>query len=162
MEKPSAEARASSYAAADQPKYSGRSVQAIKAVVSVHTDTCASRFAKMAVTGPIRFIALVLESFSGPCPLGCEAAHLDGNPRNNVIANLMLVTPKENHSHKRLHGTLAAGERHGHAKLTENQVRAMRGLHEVGVSQSAIGRRMGIPLSNVNRIIRRKAWAHVS
>ncbi len=49
---------------------------------------------------------LVLAAFVGPCPLGMQCAHLDGNPSNNSVDNLRWVTPKENASHKIAHGTV--------------------------------------------------------
>lgn len=50
--------------------------------------------------------SLILDAHVGPAPtLEHEAAHLDGNPHNNRIENLVWATPKENAHHKRLHGT---------------------------------------------------------
>lgn len=65
--------------------------------------------------------SLVAEAFLGPRPEGYHCAHLDGNPSNNHVSNLMWCTPKENHSHKKIHGTSAIGERQGSAKLTNEQ-----------------------------------------
>lgn len=40
--------------------------------------------------------ALVCEAFIGPRPDGHEVRHLDGDPSNNVLANLTYGTPREN------------------------------------------------------------------
>ncbi len=39
---------------------------------------------------------LVLETFVGPCPPGCESCHNDGNPSNNYLTNLRWDTRSEN------------------------------------------------------------------
>jgi hypothetical protein len=52
-----------------------------------------------------RLHRLVLTVFRGPCPEGHEAAHLNGDSEDNRLSNLAWVTPEENRSHKRLHGT---------------------------------------------------------
>jgi hypothetical protein len=69
---------------------------------------------------------LVGSAFHGPCPVGHEIAHLDGNRRNSVPSNLRYVTPKENQSHRIQHGTYKCGETHQTAKLTEMQARVSR------------------------------------
>ncbi|WP_141214748.1 MULTISPECIES: NUMOD4 motif-containing HNH endonuclease [unclassified Rhodococcus (in: high G+C Gram-positive bacteria)] len=48
---------------------------------------------------------LVAEAFIGPCPVGLEVAHNDGDPRNNSLTNLRYATPGENNRDKRAHGT---------------------------------------------------------
>lgn len=39
---------------------------------------------------------LVLEAFVGPCPLGMQGCHNDGDPANNALENLRWDTPKAN------------------------------------------------------------------
>lgn len=81
---------------------------------------------------------LVLEAFVGPCPLGQEARHLDGNPLNADLVNLIWGTPTANHWDRVRHGTAYAygrrvGEqrpepthcKHGH-KLTPANTRATK------------------------------------
>jgi hypothetical protein len=75
---------------------------------------------------------LVCEAFHGPAPdEGCHAAHLDGDKLNNAAANVAWATAKENAAHKSEHGTNHGnggmpGERHPSAKLTAEQVGAIR------------------------------------
>lgn len=39
---------------------------------------------------------IVWESFNGPIPKGYEVDHIDGDPNNNALSNLQLITHKEN------------------------------------------------------------------
>ncbi len=48
---------------------------------------------------------LVAEAFIGPRPEGLQVRHLDGNPRNNNVTNLVYGTSKENHADMVTHGT---------------------------------------------------------
>jgi HNH endonuclease/NUMOD4 motif len=70
---------------------------------------------------------LVCRTFHGEPPTAeHETAHNDGNRLNCSAANLRWATTIENHADKRLHGTLLFGDRHPNAKLSDNEVRAMR------------------------------------
>ena len=56
---------------------------------------------------------LVLESFIGPCPDGKESSHLDGDPTNNNLNNLIWETHIENNKRRKKHGTwYKTGEEH--------------------------------------------------
>lgn len=71
--------------------------------------------------------ALVCEAWHGPKPKGMWVGHRDGNPKNNVPANLRWVTPSENSRDTTIHGkTRSATGEHFNAKLTWPQVRAIR------------------------------------
>lgn len=104
---------------------------------------------------------LVAEAFHGPCPEGMEVAHLDGDRTNNRIGNLAFKTHAENEADKRQHGTHASGERHGAAKLTEDQIRAIRSRHADGSSQTRIAREFGVTQGYVSEIVNRKRWTHL-
>lgn len=56
---------------------------------------------------------LVLSVFVGPCLMNQQSRHLDGNPSNNNIANLIWGTSSENYNDRRLHGTDNSGKRNG-------------------------------------------------
>jgi len=47
---------------------------------------------------------LVLEAFVGPCPLGHEGCHSDGDPQNNAASNLYWGTRRQNMDDIRRHG----------------------------------------------------------
>ena len=70
---------------------------------------------------------LVLRAFVGPCPEGMECRHLDGNPQNNNLNNLMWGTCKENRADAMEHGTARYaqnGEQNYMAKLNVELVKA--------------------------------------
>jgi hypothetical protein len=104
---------------------------------------------------------LVIEAFVGPRPPGLEVRHLDGNKRNNTPANLAYGTHAENVADQFVHGTAVFGEKSPSAKLTENEVRAIRQACAAGESQRTIARRYGVDQTMVSRILLRKAWRHV-
>lgn len=89
-----------------------------------------------------------------------HAAHSCGNAYGGCIHphHLRWATPKENEADKILHGTRAAGERHGMAKLKATdipEIRAASGtLYE-------IGDQFGISYSMAGKIRQRKNWKHL-
>jgi DNA-binding XRE family transcriptional regulator len=55
--------------------------------------------------------------------------------------------------------TYARGEKVGASKLTEEQVHEIRATK--GVIQKELAEKFGVSRATINRIIKRKAWAHV-
>lgn len=104
---------------------------------------------------------LVLLSFVGDPPPGCECAHLDGDPRNNRLSNLAWVTHAVNMSHQVAHGTRRAGSRHAQAKLTDADVIQIRRRVGEGQTQRAVADAFGISQSLVSMLFRRTAWRHL-
>lgn len=105
---------------------------------------------------------LVLEVFVGPCPPGMEGCHDDGDANNNTLSNLRWDTKVANAADSRRHGAMPLGERHGCAKLTEEQVVAIRSRYAAGgVTQESLARDYGVSLGHVNDLVHRKRWAHV-
>lgn len=67
--------------------------------------------------------SLVLSAFIGKRPSKHhDAAHLDGNVKNNNLENLQWKTKRENALDKIRHGTLAKGDRHGKTKLKKEDI----------------------------------------
>lgn len=65
----------------------------------VHSDSGYPYVGLYRQTGPAvsRTVhTLVLDAFVGPCPSGQLARHLDGNPANNLLSNLLWGTHSEN------------------------------------------------------------------
>jgi hypothetical protein len=112
-------------------------------------------------TRPIH--VLVLETFVGPKPEAkSEGRHLNGDRANCRLDNLAWGTRAENLEDSARHGTRAAGERHGRAKLTDADVLEIRTrVAAKAETQTAIAKRMGICLSLVQKIVRRKNWKHL-
>ena len=105
----------------------------------------------------VRVHKLVLEAFVGPCPDGLECCHNDGNSFNNHIDNLRWDTHKSNIHDRIKHGTSNRGELCGTAKLTLDQVRAIRNDNRL---QRLIAADYGIAESMVSRIKNGKRWQH--
>jgi hypothetical protein len=131
---------------------------------------------------------LVLEAFGAPCPAGMQCAHLNGRATDNRRENLAWVTPTENQAHRIAHGTsnhgdrnpsrrhpdrLARGERHGwqthpesrlrgerngNARLTREQVRAIRVARAAGETFRGIAARYGVGTGTIVRIVQGATW----
>lgn len=96
---------------------------------------------------------LVLEAFVGPCPEGLEARHLDGDPLNSGLENLVWGTSAENEQDKLAHGTSNHGERCGTSKLTETQVLEIHSLASAEeLTQFEIAAAYGIAQQTVSEI----------
>jgi len=105
---------------------------------------------------------LVLETFVGPCPKGCEAAHLNGVRSDNRLDNLKWVTRKENHSHKKAHGTHQSGEKNGCAKMTDDQARDIKSRCLIkGETRTSLAREFGLALTTVSDLCSGRRWKHI-
>ncbi len=104
----------------------------------------------------------VYKTFVGEPPPGMHVAHMDGNPANNAVENLVACTPRVNCSHKLSHGTQTFGSDHHSAKLTEADVVAIRAMRDRGVTLREIAKTFGLKSdSSVLNITNRKSWKHV-
>lgn|SRR5215203_122932 len=106
----------------------------------------------------MRVHRLVLIAFKGHPPDGHECRHLDGNAANNVLTNLCWGTPTENQADRALHGTSNRGEQCAAAKLTEDQVRAIKKDPRL---QRIIAKEYGVLPAQISRIKAGLRWAHV-
>jgi len=99
----------------------------------------------------------------GPIPGRLHVLHkCDNRPCRNE-AHLFLGTHLDNMADRSAKGRTSRvgnnrGERNGGAKLTADDVRAIR---KATGSQRAIAKRFGVTDMAVNRILLRKAWCHV-
>lgn len=105
---------------------------------------------------------LVLFTFVGepPSPL-MQASHLDGNIENNALSNLKWATIKENHAHKKLHGTYQIGTKNSFSKLNEDQVTEILRLDQTGVKSIELARMFDVCYKTIREIVNRKYWQHV-
>lgn len=55
----------------------------------------------------------------------------------------------------------ARGVQNAAARLSGDEVREIRRLYAAGATQVALAERFGTPQTNISRIVRRLAWAHV-
>jgi len=83
---------------------------------------------------------LVLITFVGPRPNGMMCRHLDGNPANNHISNLVWGTASENQNDSIRHGTDSRGGKNGNAKLKASDVLEIRSRAANGEKLSEIAK----------------------
>ena len=109
----------------------------------------------------------VWTAFNGPVPVGLEINHKNGVKSDNRLVNLEVCTKSENirHRFRVLHHPApnfpSPGVLNGSAKLTEDDIRAIRKLGAEGVFQKEIGLRFGISQVMSGKIVRRDNWSHV-
>lgn len=104
---------------------------------------------------------IVLNTFVGPRSTGQETRHLDGDRTNNALSNLEWGTRLVNNRDKYGHGTMPVGERHHQAKLTEEDVRAIRRRLNAGETSVAIAADYGVAWPTIDAIYRGESWTHV-
>jgi hypothetical protein len=110
----------------------------------------------------LRVHNIVAEVFIGPRPTRRhQAAHNDGNPLNCRLDNIRWATPEENAADKIAHGTSVQGARNPKAKLTVEQVHAIRERLIVGVNTGQIAKEFGIAHGTAYEIATGKRWTHV-
>ena len=117
---------------------------------------------------------LVCEAFHGPRPLGLVAAHGNGIKTDDRAENLRWATRQENEADKKLHGTVATGERngahtkperlprgksHGHAITSIQLVPAAKRLLATGMRKVHVARLLGVSRDTIEKISNNKHWA---
>jgi hypothetical protein len=106
---------------------------------------------------------LVTVTFHGPQPTpNHQCAHGDGDKNNNKASNLRWATPKENKRDARKHGGIVFGERHGMAKLNENDVIRIRGCLANGDDLETLAAYHKVSVSNIKMIRDRKSWVYLN
>jgi hypothetical protein len=101
---------------------------------------------------------LVLETFVGPRPEGCEACHCNGVRTDNRLANLRWDTARENQMDRARHGTSNRGERCGAVKLTEDQARYIMNSTEPGWE---LARRFAVSQQTICNLRKGRTWNHL-
>ncbi len=105
---------------------------------------------------------LVLLAFVGPCPVGMEACHGNGNRGDNSLLNLRWDTKKANQADRVKHGTDNRGENNQRAKLTAAQVLEIRALWATGnYTFAQLANQFGVLIPAIWSIIQRRTWKHI-
>lgn len=100
-----------------------------------------------------------------PNPHGLsEVAHCDGDPSNNIAANLRWDTHQGNQMDMRVHGTMQDGERCITAKITEAQALTIRSRAQAEGRGS--GRRLAaefkLSFAQISRIVNGTRWKYLA
>ena len=110
-----------------------------------------------------RLHRLVLDAFAGPIPDGHEGNHRDGDRQNNALANLEIVTPRENIDHAMRAGLVSRGERSASAVLTEGIVHQILELYSYRkISYKRLAARFGFRWEYVRDVITGRTWGHIT
>lgn len=105
--------------------------------------------------------ALVLTAFVSVRPPGLQACHNNGVRTDNRVENLRWDTVTGNTRDKLAHGTTRRGEQHHGHKLTERDVREIRGRVRSGASQRSLCAIYGVGAMTISRAVRGESWSHV-
>ena len=102
---------------------------------------------------------LVWRHFNGPIPVGLVINHRNGDKADNRLANLEVVTPSENARHAtRILGVGRCTDQNGMmnhaAKLTTDQVWAIRARRAAGERLTSIAADYGIAMQTVSKLAR--------
>lgn len=101
---------------------------------------------------------LVLTAFVRPRHSNEECLHLNHCPEDNRLVNLRWGTKEENENAKASNGTVPIGCANPAAKLTEQDILAIR---EDTRKQVDIAAEYGIKQAHVSSIKLRKVWTHI-
>lgn len=102
----------------------------------------------------------VLLAFVGPCPEGQEGRHLNGSPGDNRLENLAWGTVIQQREDDKRNGVFLR-RRALVAKMTAPRIRAIRRFARLGLSSRAIGDRVGLSHTNVQKVLRGERWSDV-
>lgn len=110
---------------------------------------------------------LVMLAWVGPCPKGAVTNHINGDKTDNRLENLEYCTQSYNMAHSYATGLspkppTRCGENAPKAKLTEEQVIALRNSAATGTSLKELARTFGITSPTVSKIVLRQTWRHIN
>jgi hypothetical protein len=109
--------------------------------------------------GTVKAATVVTEEFHGARPSSRHTVrHLCGNRPCCNPTHLAWGTYSENEMDKVAHGVSNRGERHGMGKLTEHQVRAIKGLLDAGEAQWRIAEAFGVRKQTISDIACGRTW----
>ena len=98
---------------------------------------------------------LVLRAFVGPPPARYVCRHLNNTPSDCRLSNIEWSSVSVNQMDRVGNGTSNRGEANGSAKLTADDVRAIRGSSS---SRGTLAGFYGVTVSCIDSIKRRRTW----
>lgn len=103
------------------------------------------------------------ELFNGDVPAGMCVCHRCDAPRCVNPAHLFLGTHLENMQDRDAKGrhNAAKGAAQGTAKLTDDQVRAIRFEYAAGARQIDLAAKYGVYQTTISKIVLRVSWTHI-
>lgn len=102
---------------------------------------------------------IFLETFTGRCPGDkYQASHLDGNPSNNRIGNLVWETAGDNNRRKKVHGTQPCGELTFMAKISNADAMRAYNLVKSGISTAEVSRMFNVTRTAISKLCLGKSW----
>lgn len=106
----------------------------------------------------LRLHRIIAQKFIGDIS-GFEINHKDGNPSNNDVSNLELVTKSEN----QLHSYRVLGRKPSitNAKLTLDEVKAIKDLLLKGIPNVDLAKHYKVSTATISEIKTGKIWAAV-
>lgn len=91
-----------------------------------------------------------------------EVNHINGIRNDNRIENLQWVTRTENNRHSWTLGNQCnKGEKHPQSKLTNQIVKEIFELTELGWTQQKIADKINLHQSTISDVLRKKTWSHI-
>lgn len=139
----------------------GRVKSMARGILTPHPDNKGYPLVKLWARGKgytRRIHRLVLGAFVGPRPDKHEGSHLNGDQKDNRIANLAWETSLQNIRRQTEHGTQRRGMTIPWAKLTDEIVREVRASQETGKS---LARKYGVAPKVISDVRRGLSWRHV-
>lgn len=88
--------------------------------------------------------------------------HIDGNPSNNNMNNLEWVTNEENQKHAVLNNLHFQGEQHRSSKFTNESIRLLPVLVDIGFSIKELNELTGVSINNIKKILDGKTWRQLN
>jgi hypothetical protein len=101
---------------------------------------------------------LVAAAFLGERPEGMWVLHGPNGRSDNSVSNLYYGTPRQNVQDKWRDGTVIIGEQHHRAKLTKENVLAIRACHAKGMTMQDMAKTYGVNPTAIQKIISRVNW----
>ena len=99
--------------------------------------------------GKLQYVhRLVWQTFKGEIPKGLEIDHIDGNPRNNNLTNIQLLSRRENtdkYNRKIQGGSI----------LRDKRDELIKDYEELG-SFKKVAKKWGVSITAVNRVVRNR------